>query len=102
MSFKELAEASVIRRSAPVVIKLKDGKELNFTANEISFLQRVEIGLNSDNMHVKLITMSIKDEQGNYMTAEQAHMLSNEHQEVFYRAALDVNSIDDTSKKKAK
>lgn len=106
MSFKDLAAAQVARKKQPVVIKLEDGRDITFYANEISFLQRVDLGINSKtdgaNMHVGLIALSITDEEGNHMTLEQAQALSNEHQEVFYRAALDVNSLEEKVKKKAK
>lgn len=106
MSFKDLAEATVARKTKPVVLKLKDGRELNFTATEISFLQRVALGLTSANgsdaaVHENLIAMSITDEEGKHMTTEQAAALSSEHQEVFYRAALDVNALEGKAKKKA-
>jgi hypothetical protein len=107
MSFKELAEAAVARRKKEVKIKLKEGKELLFFANEISFLQRVELGIltggkaSGDEVHTNLVAMSITDEDGKHMTPEQAAALSSEHQEVFYRAALDVNSLEGKAKKKA-
>lgn len=104
MSFLELAKASVSRRKKEVSIKLPDGKDLVFTATEISFLQRVDLGVSANNggdVHTNLIIQSITDQDGTHMTLEQARALSSEHQEVFYRAALDVNSLEGKAKKKA-
>lgn len=106
MSFAELAKAAVARRKKDVPIKMPDGREIVFQANEISFIDRVELGLASrsdGDVNTRLIVLSITDPSGNHMTMEQARNLSNEHQEVFYRAALDVSSLADSdAKKKAK
>lgn len=106
MSFKDLAAAHVARRKQTVTIKLEDGREVTFHANEISYLQRIELGISratdGGNMHLGLVALSITDEEGKHMTLEQAQGLSDEHQEVFYRAALDVNFLEEKAKKKAK
>ena len=107
MSFSELAKASVARRKKDVTITMPDGGELVFHANEISYLDRVSLGVSSlkdGDINTRLIVMSITDADGNHMTMDQALKLSDEHQEVFYRAALDVNKLEDgkESKKKVK
>lgn len=108
MSFDELAKATVARRKKAVTIKMPDGSELVFQANEISYLDRVSLGVSSlkdGDINTRLIVMSITDPDGKHMTVDQARNLSNEHQEVFYRAALDVNKLEDApkdSKKKVK
>ncbi len=101
MSFKELSDSSVALKKKEVKITLKDGRELSFTANEVNFLDRLELGLlHGTNVHANLIAMSIVDENGDKMTPEQASNLSSEHQEIFYRAAVSVNARDKEAKKK--
>lgn len=108
MSFAELAKQAVARKKIPVPIKMPDGSELVFHANEISYIERVGLGVSSlvnGDLNIKLLALSITDPEGKRMTVEQAQNLSDEHQEVFYRAALEANKDESTpkdSKKKAR
>lgn len=103
MSFAELAKDSYARKTKEVKVKTGGGKELVFTATEISYLQRVALGVLSaqgGDVYTQLIVYSIHDQDGKYMTLDQAAKLSPEHQEVFYLAALDVNKVEDSQLKK--
>lgn len=107
MSFDQLLKATVARRKKDVSIKMPDGSVLTFQANEVSYLDRVNLGiygLKNGDVNTRLIVMSITDQDGHHMTEEQAKGLSYEHQEVFHHAALDVNKLesDKESKKKVK
>lgn len=103
MSFAELTNSSYSAKKEEFKIKAGE-KELTFYANEISYLQRLNLsGIQSagGDSYAQFIVYSITDQDGKHMTLDQAKALSHEHQEAFFVAAAKINSAEE-DKKKAK
>src|SRR5690606_29729571 len=104
MSFDELLNSDYTPKREEVIIKSGD-KEYKFFANEISYLQRINL---SSIQHVggdsytHLVMYSIADEDGKHMTLEQASKLPPEYAEKLFVAAAKVNNSKEDVKKKAK
>lgn len=101
MSFEELAKSNYAPKTEEVKIKHGD-KDFVFTANEISFLQRLNLsGLQSvgGDSYSQLVVYSIKDQDGRHMTLNQVQSLHPDIQEKFFVAAARVNSAEDAKKK---
>lgn len=74
------------------------GNKLKFTANEISYLQRLhlsQIQSAGGDAYSKLIEYSIVDKDGFKMSTEQVNSLPQEYAEKFFLAATEVNSTTD-------
>lgn len=102
MSFDDLKKADVTPKREEIKIKSGD-KDLVFYANEISYLQRLNLAgiqATGGDSYSQLVVYSITDQDGKHMTIEQAQGLSDEHAEIFFVAAAKVNNQD--AKKKAK
>lgn len=100
MSFDELKGADVTPKKKDIDISVDD-KLLKFTANEISYLQRLNLATiqnNGGDPFTSLVVYSIKDENGKHMTFEQAKSLKEEHIRLFLSAANEVNYADTTEK----
>lgn len=101
MSFSELANANYAPKREEVKIKVGD-RELVFHANEISYLQRLNLyaikSIGGDS-YTQLVVYSITDQDGKHMTLDQAEKLSPDIQEKFFVAATKVNSSEDSKKK---
>lgn len=93
MSFDVLKQSDVTRKKEEVKIKVGE-KEYKFYANEIGYLDRLQLAAVSHtggNGFTHLIVHSITDENGQKMTVDQANQLSPEHAELFFNAAAKVN-----------
>lgn len=94
MSFDKLVDANVVKKSKEVVIKHKDG-DLVFTANEISYAQRLQLAIiqnSGGDSFSQLVVFSIKDKDGNHMKLEQAQSLPEEYFQPLFVAASEVNA----------
>lgn len=101
MSFSELTNSNYAAKKEEVKITLGD-KELVFHANEISYLQRLNLSAiqaTGGDSYAQLVVYSITDQDGKHMTLDQATKLSPEHQEAFFIAAAKVNSAEEDKKK---
>lgn len=99
MSFAEITK-DYSPKTQEVLIEV-NGNVYKFIAHEMSFLASQEIGLkqtNGENWLEHLLVNSIKDEQGNHMSADQAQRLSPEHADKFIAAAVAVNSRGESEK----
>lgn len=96
MSFDKLVGASVAKKSMEVVIKHPDG-DLVFTANEISYAQRLQLAVvqnSGGDAFSQLVVFSIKDKDGNHMKLEQAQSLPEQYFQPLFVAASGVNAQD--------
>ena len=100
MSFDALKASDVTKKSEEVKIKIGD-KEYKFQANEIGYLQRLNLATlqkSGGDSFTQLIVYSITDENGFHMTLEQARALHDDHAEAFFVAAAKVNRQEDGPK----
>lgn len=97
MSFDKLIDANVVKKSKEVVIKHPDG-DLVFTANEIPYAQRLQLAViqnaGGDSLS-RLVTLSIKDKDGNHMSLGQAQSLPEKYFQPLFVAATEVNAQGD-------
>ena len=94
--FEEIQNSVVTRKKEEVKVKVGD-KELIFTANELNFSRRLSLALAENqgrDTFTMLIASSITDQDGKYMTYEQADALPDEIAQVFFSAATSVNTPD--------
>jgi len=94
--FEELLSSSVVRKKKLVEIKLQN-KTLEFTANEISYAERLhlsQISVLGGEAFSQLIMYSITDPDGKRMTREQVNALPDEVAEKFFIAATEINSVE--------
>lgn len=101
MSFAELQKSNYVAKKEEIIIRVDD-RDLRFFANEISYLQRLNLASiqsNGGDSYSQLVVYSITDEDGKHMTAEQAQGLSPEHSEIFFLAAAKVNAQEEDKKK---
>jgi hypothetical protein len=92
--FDDLFKSDVQPKTEEVKLKVGE-KTLTFTANEISYLQRLHLSqLQSQGgeAFTQLIVYSITDADGQHMTREQANRLPSEYAEQLFIAATKVNS----------
>ncbi len=104
MSFDELTQGDFSAKREEIVIK-SNGKNLTFYANEISYLQKLNLASiqsSGGDLYTNLVVYSITDQHGKHMTMDQARKLSPDHQGVFFEAAAKVNNQEKVSKKKSK
>lgn len=97
MSFDDLVKSDLARKSVPLVIKSGD-KEIEFTANELTYPQRLQIAIlqqNGGDSFSQLIVFSIKDKDGRSMTMSQAQSLPEEYFVKFFEAATKVNVVEE-------
>jgi len=94
--FEEIQNSVVTRKTKEVKIKVGE-KELTFTANELNYPRRLEISIaekQGRSTFTMLIANSITDQDGKYMTYEQAEALPDEYAEAFFLAATSINTPD--------
>lgn len=104
MSFDALVTTDCVPKKEEIKIKIKD-TTLIFYANEISYLQRINLAAvqeNGGDQYLQLIVFSITDQAGKHMSPDQARALPPEFQQIFFVAAAKVNSQPDEPKKKSK
>lgn len=100
-AFDDIIAAALERKVERVTFNL-NGRELVFTANEVSYLERLHL---SRIQHAGgeafsyLLMYSIRDADGNAMTLEQIHKLPSEYAEKFFLAATKVNSGETKTEK---
>jgi hypothetical protein len=100
MSFDALKKSDVTKKTKDVLLKVGD-VEYKFKANEISYLQRLNIAsaqANGGDPFSLLLVYSIVDQDGNHMTVEQAQALDSSHAEALFLAASEVNKTEDKKK----
>lgn len=93
MSFEDIANSDYKRKSKEVIIKHNE-KEYKFTANELTYSQRLSLAIaqkNGEDALALLVVLSITDEHGKRMTAEQAEKLPEEYFSALFIAANEVN-----------
>lgn len=99
MSFDELKSATA-KKVEKVTIESGD-KKFYFTANEITYIQRLHLAsiqqAGGDAL-TQMIVYSIKDEQGRHMTLAQAEQLADEPAQAFFMAASKVNAGEEAEK----
>lgn len=96
MSFEELKQRDYTAKKKELSFDI-GGKKVNFTANEISYIQKIHLSTmqaRGEDAYTQLIVYSIKDEAGRGMTLEQAAGLDSEYAEAFFIAAAEVNAQD--------
>lgn len=100
MSFEALQSSDYTAKKEEILIKVGD-KEIKFTANEISYLQRLHVAAIQDqggDAYSQLVAYSIQDPEGKHMNLDQVRKLGPEHAQVFFIAAARVNKQDDKKK----
>lgn len=100
MSFDALVNSNLNAKKKDISFEVA-GKKVSFTANEISYLQRLNLSViqqSGGDAFTQLVVYSIKDEQGKHMTFEQAQGLSEEHAQAFFVAASEVNKQETEEK----
>lgn len=101
MSFAELGKSAVALREKVITIDGEADAQYIFKAKELSYLERVAIGsVTKGDLPLQLLLFAITDADGHHMTVEQAIALPNDVQEVFYKAALEVNTLPEGESEK--
>lgn len=104
MSFSDLVQSSVAKRSQEVKVPLENG-EMVFHANELSVTQRIKLAQvekSGGDTYGQWIAFSITDQDGKRMSMDQVARLPEEVVVKFMKAVMDVNSSEDNKKKSQK
>lgn len=102
MSFDELVGSNVAKKTKKVTLsvfdeKTKKDKKLVFTAHELNYPERLQLaGTTTEGaeQYCMLLVLSIRDQNGNPMTMDQARALPDKYFQPLFVAATEVNNVD--------